>query len=466
MPGFIQIYVLRLFMYSLKPQTSLICSVRNNSSDLLYRLLRRGLVKQIFPNDQKIDCTGTPCAYAGFDATADSLHVGNLLVLISLMHWQRAGYDTIAVIGDATAKIGDPSGHKSDRKVLSHDVVDENANAIEKNLYHIFQNHETYICPKAKTKSKALGKLRILKNSEWYKKTNIIDFICEAGRHIRVGDMLSRTSVRSRMESGVGINFTEFSYQAFQAYDWLHLLKTYNCRFQFGGGDQLGNVTTGYNLISGSLYQHVYGALLPLVESETGDKFGKSAGNAIYLSSNRTSPFDLYQFFMRLPDADVSNYLRLFTFLSIEEIEDILHKHLKNPDSRRAQKKIAEEVTLLIHGEQGLDLAETATKILYQSDIVSLAKLRKEDVNHVFPLSTTSNIMFEPGLSLLDLTMKVGCFIKKDDAGRIIRGGGVYLNFERITTPEFIIIPEQHILPNGISLIRIGKKTYYLVLWK
>ncbi|GFR33969.1 tyrosine--tRNA ligase, mitochondrial [Trichonephila clavata] len=450
---------------NVKPQIHLCCKVRNSSSDVLYRLLRRGLVKQIFPNDQSITCSGTPCAYAGFDATADSLHVGNLLVLVSLIHWQRAGYETIAVVGDATAKIGDPSGHKSDRKLLSYDVVSQNAESIEKNLFEIFQNHEKDIFPKSKTKGK-LGKLRILKNSHWYENTSIVDFISEAGRHIRVSDMLSRTSVKNRMESGVGINFSEFSYQIFQSYDWLHLFRTYNCRFQFGGNDQLGNITSGYNLVSGLLYQPVYGALLPLVQSETGDKFGKTAGNAVFLDQNRTSPFDFYQFFMRLPDADVGYYLKLFTFLNVEEIEDILHKHLKNPDLRKAQKKLSEEVTLLVHGDQGLDLAETATKILFHSDIESLAKLNMQNMNQVFPLSATSQILFEPGMSLLDLTMKAGCFLKKEDADRIIRGGGVYLNFERITSPQFVIIPDQYILPNGVSLIRIGKKTYYLVIWK
>ncbi|GIY89310.1 tyrosine--tRNA ligase, mitochondrial [Caerostris darwini] len=450
---------------NLKPYTAFLCKGRNSSSDVLYSLLRRGLVKQIFPSDQTINCTGIPCAYAGFDATADSLHIGNLLVLISLIHWQRAGYETIAVVGDATAEIGDPSGHKSDRKILFHDTVKENAESIEKDLQNIFQNHEKYIFSKAKTK-RSLGKLRIMKNSEWYKNTSIIDFIGEAGRNLRVTDMLSRTSVRSRMESGAGINFAEFSYQVFQSYDWMYLLKNYRCKFQFGGNDQLGNIVSGYNLISGSLYQHVYGALLPIVQSETGDKFGKSAGNAVFLSSERTSPFDFYQFFLRIPDAEVNNYLRLFTFLSIEEIEDILHKHLKNPDSRKAQKKIAEEVTLLVHEESGLNLAKTATKILFHSDIESLASLKREDMKHVFPVSNTSEILFEPEMTLLDLTMKVGCFLKKDDAERIICGGGVYLNFKRITSPQFIIIPEHQILPNGISLIRIGKKNYYLVLWK
>ncbi|GFU33067.1 tyrosine--tRNA ligase, mitochondrial [Nephila pilipes] len=453
------------FFLNLKPQTHLCFKVRNNSSDVLYSLKRRGLVKQIFPNDQSITCLGTPCAYAGFDATADSLHVGNLLVLISLIHWQRSGFDTIVVIGDATAKIGDPSGHSSDRKVLSYDFVSHNAESIEANLFEIFQNHEKHIFPKAKKKGK-LGKLRILKNSQWYQNTNIVDFISEAGRYMRVGEMLSRTSVKSRMESGAGINFTEFSYQIFQSYDWLHLFRTYNCRFQFGGNDQLGNITSGYNLVSGSLYQPVYGALLPLVQSETGDKFGKTAGNAVFLAPNRTSSFDFYQFFMRIPDADISNYLKLFTFLSMEEIEDISYNHLKNPDFRKAQKKLAEEVTLLVHGNHGLDLAETATKILFHSDINSLAKLNVQNMNQVFPLSSTSQVLFEPGMSLLDLTMKAGCFLKKDDADRIIRGGGVYLNFERISSPQFVIIPDQYILPNGVSLLRIGKKTYYLVIWK
>ncbi|KAG8200519.1 hypothetical protein JTE90_000595 [Oedothorax gibbosus] len=440
--------------------------VRKSSSDLLYGLLRRGLIKQIFPNDQSINCVGTPCAYAGFDATADSLHIGNLLVLIGLVHWQRAGFDTIAVIGDTTAEVGDPSGHKTDRNVLSRNIVQKNADSIEENIFNILKNHESYILPRTKKKSKSLGKLKILRNSEWYQKTSIVDFISQAGRELRIGDMLSRTSVKLRMETGAGINFTEFSYQVFQSYDWLHLCKTYNCRFQFGGNDQLGNIMSGYNLVSGSLYHPVYGAVLPLIQSESGDKFGKSAGNAVWLSPQHTSPYELYQFFLRIQDADVNNYLKLFTFLKPEEIEDLVQRHMKSPDSRKAQKKIAEEVTLLVHGEQGLNLAETATKILFQSSIESLAKLPIKDLNQVFPLSTVSQIFFEPGISIFDLTMKIGCFKTKDDADRIINGGGVYLNFERVSSPQFQIIPEQHILFNKISLIRIGKKNYYIVQWK
>ncbi|XP_054716237.1 tyrosine--tRNA ligase, mitochondrial-like [Uloborus diversus] len=290
--------------------------------------------------------------------------------------------------------------------------------------------------------------LLILKNSSWYKDLTITDFFCGVGRHIRVGEMLSRTSVKSRMESGAGINFAEFSYQAFQSYDWLHLFKNYNCRFQIGGSDQLGNIVSGYNLISGCQYQHVYGCLLPLIQSESGDKFGKSAGNAVYISQQRTSFFDFYQFFLRLPDAGIDKYLKLFTFLSLNEIEDIIQNHMKNPDARRAQRILAEEVTLLVHGEQGLALAETATKVLYQSDLAALAKLNIEELRLIFPSSTVSYIPYEPGISFLDLSMKVGCFISEGDAKRIISSGGLYINFTKISSPSAVIVPDIHILPN------------------
>lgn len=387
-------------------------------------------------------------------------------MIIALLHWQKQGYKTIVVIGDSTAEVGDPSGHKSDRNILSREVIKHNADLIAKNVQNIHKNFENYVLPKYYKKKKSLNELRILRNSKWYESTSVVDFISQAGRSIRIGDMLSRTSVKTRMESGSGINFSEFSYQVFQSYDWIHLFKTYGCRFQFGGSDQLGNITSGYNMISGELYQQVYGCLLPLVQSESGDKFGKSSGNAICLSSDRTTPFDLYQFFMRLPDTVIEKYLRLFTFLSIEEIEKVVQEHMKSPDSRKGQKKIAEEVTLLVHGEQGLNLAQTATKILFHSDINSLAMLSANEIQQVFPLSSVTHINFEHGISFLDLTMKVGCFLKEADGKRIISEGGMYLNFEKMTSPNSLIIPQTHILSNGISLIRIGKKNYYIVLWK
>ncbi|XP_071035849.1 tyrosine--tRNA ligase, mitochondrial isoform X2 [Parasteatoda tepidariorum] len=440
-------------------------STRNSCNDLLSGLVRRGLVKQIFPTNSIADIPGSYSAYAGFDATSDSLHIGNLLVIVSLLHWQRAGHKTILVIGDATAEIGDPSEHKEDRKILSKDVIKANCDAIESNVLKIFDNHERYLYPRAKRKTK-LGELILFRNSEWYGNKSVVDFFTQAGRQIRVGDMLSRTSVKSRMESKAGINFTEFSYQVFQSYDWLHLFQEHNCKYQFGGNDQLGNITSGYNLISGCHYQQVYGALLPLIQSETGDKFGKSAGNAVCLSSHRTSPFDFYQFFMRLPDTEINYYLKLFTFLELEEIENIYQKHINHPDSQSAQKRLAEEATLLVHGGEGLEFAKNATNILFHSDITALCQLKAEEVNQVFPQSSVSKILFEPGTTIYDLTMKIGCFLKKEDANRIIKGGGVYLNFERVTSPDYIIVPDLHILSNGISLIRIGKKNYYVVCWK
>lgn len=285
--------------------------------------------------------------YAGFDPTADSLHVGNLLILMNLLHWQRAGHQVIALVGGATGLIGDPSHRKSERLEMEAFLVEENLNLIIKSIETIFENHEKYFW---KDPSSKLNPIKIVNNIDWYNDVNVIEFIRRVGKHFRLGTMLGRTSVQSRLKSDSGMSFTEFTYQIFQAYDWLHLLKTYDCHFQIGGSDQMGNIVAGHDLISRTTKKSVYGLTLPLVTAEGGKKFGKSTGNAVWLSPNRSSSFQLYQFFIRTADTDVEKFLNLFTFLSAPEINEIVEGHKKDPGKREAQKILAEEVTVLVHG--------------------------------------------------------------------------------------------------------------------
>lgn len=435
------------------------------SSNIVYQLIERGLVKECFPDNCPLDTSNIPCAYAGFDATSSSLHIGNLLVLMSLFHWQRAGNRAIIVIGDFTARLGDPSGNLKGRKALDKDFVNANAESIENSLHEIILNHEHQFLLKNPSRKRPLEPIKILRNSSWYEKLKIDDFFysCDA---VTLSDMLSRTSVKRRIESGIGLRPREFIYQLLQSYDWLHLFQAYNCKFQFGGSDQMGNIVSGYEVITGNHYQPVHGVLLPLIQSEEGDKYGKTAGNAIFLSEDQTSPFELYQFFKRLPDAEVGKFLKLFTFNALPEIENIVEKHMKHPDARSAQQKLAEEVTLLVHGETGLNSAKAATKVIYQSDAESLAKLSVKELKQILPESCVTKLPLEPGMSMLEMTMKAGCFLTEDDAVRIITGGGVYINLQRINSPKSVLVDGQHILPNGTTVIRIGKKNFYVVEWK
>ena len=287
------------------------------------------------------------CVYAGFDPTADSLHVGNLLVLMNLLHWQRGGHKVIAVVGGATGLIGDPSHRTNERISLGDEIIQHNVNCIAQDITKIFNNYEKYFW---KNSSAPLVPITIINNIEWYQKVKIIDFMRKVGKHFRMGTMLGRTSVQDRLKSSTGMSYAEFTYQVFQAYDWMHLLNQYNCRFQIGGHDQMGNIMSGHELISRTSKKEVFGFTLPLITSEGGKKFGKSINNAVWLSPKKSSSFDLYQFFIRTKDSDVENYLKLFTFLPLKEINYIIEEHKRKPENRRAQQVLADNVTLLVHG--------------------------------------------------------------------------------------------------------------------
>lgn len=404
--------------------------------------------------------------YAGFDPTADSLHVGNLLVIMGLLHCQRAGHNPIALVGGATGLIGDPSGRKTERNQLGQSVIETNLEAIERQLRKVFKNHEDCLWDTQKYSSK-LAPLTIVNNADWYGNLSLIDFVANMGRHFRMGSMLSRSSVQSRLESEDGMSFTEFTYQIFQAYDWLHLLRKHNCCFQMGGSDQMGNLMTGHELISRvERNREVFGMTLPIVTNEEGDKFGKSAGNAVWLDENKTSPFALYQFFMRMPDSEVEKLLKLFTFIPLPEVEQLMQEHIKEPEKRKAQTLLAEDVTLLVHGEHGLKQAERVTNALYKGNVDGLAELSLAEIKQTFQGATIVDILTEPGMSILQLAIKAKCFPTETDAVRIINAGGFYINQKRVQNIAEVITTGIHILRNGVSLLRVGKRNFYIVRWQ
>lgn len=287
------------------------------------------------------------CAYAGFDPSADSLHVGNLLVLMNLLHWQRGGHQVIALVGGATGIVGDPSHRTSERIAMENALVQKNVEGIQQDIITIFNNHSKHFW---KDNLHPLKPVMIVNNIDWYKDFKVLDFIKNVGTHFRMGTMLIKTSVQTRLESSTGMSFAEFTYQILQAYDWLCLLKNHNCRFQIGGSDQLGNIVAGHELISRTMKKDVFGFTLPLITAEGGKKFGKSLGNAVWLSQKKSSSFQLYQFFIRTSDSDVEKYLKLFTFLPLKQISHIVEEHEKEPELRKAQQILAENVTLLVHG--------------------------------------------------------------------------------------------------------------------
>ncbi|CAH4032571.1 unnamed protein product [Pieris brassicae] len=424
------------------------------------------MFQDIFPNTAASEIVtllnkSPQCVYAGFDPTANSLHIGNLLVIVNLLHWQRGGHNPIALLGGATGYIGDPSGKNTDRLALQRNIIQENINGLKNNLDEVFENHKKYIW----SDERKLKPIKIVNNETWYREINSIQFVSEIGRNFRMGTMLLKQSVQSRINSEVGMSFTEFSYQIFQAYDWLNLLKEFNCKFQIGGSDQMGNISAGHELISRITKQSVYGLTLPLVTTEEGDKFGKSAGNAIWLDPNKTSPYSLYQFFIRTKDSEVEKLLKLFTFYSLGEIKDIMFKHKNHPEDRYPQQCLADQLTVLVHGEEGLKKARIATEAIHSKNVKSLITLSSIELEQVFEGAPVTQLLLSPGITVLELGLKAKCFATEADAMRIIQAGGFYINHQKIKNIQEVITESVHILPNQLSLLRVGKRNHYIVKW-
>lgn len=268
---------------------------------------------------------------------------------MNLLHWHRGGHKVLALIGGTTGSIGDPSHRTCERIELNQTMLQKNLKGITEDINNIFENHAKYFC-QTQDKQPLLQPVEIVNNFDWYKDVMLVEFIKKIGKHFRMGTMLNKSSVQARLNSETGMSFTEFTYQVFQAYDWLYLYKKFNCKFQIGGSDQLGNMSAGHELISRELKKDVFAFTLPLVTAEGGKKFGKSTGNAIWLSPKKSSSFDFYQFFIRTTDDDVENYLKLFTFLTLKQINHIMEQHKEKPDERKAQEILAENITLLVHG--------------------------------------------------------------------------------------------------------------------
>lgn len=458
---------LRLLRRSSLPRP---CPTRNHSTKEAFKqLLQRAVIQEVHPpENEKVAelLTTKQCVYCGFDPTADSLHIGNLLAIVLMLHMQRMGHDIIAVIGDSTAQVGDPSGRLTERDKMAEDVIEKNVAGLCHNLETVFANHAAHFWKPSKP-NKTLSPLRIVRNSDWYLGHDVIGFLGTIGRNFRLGKMMSRTSVQQRLNSSEGISLAEFSYQVFQAYDWLHLYDKYKCRFQIGGGDQLGNIDSGHDFIKRMRSDVAYGLLVPLVTSETGDKYGKSSGNAVWLDPRKTSPYDFYQFFLRLKDSEAVQFLKLFLFADMRELDALIETQMRTPEKRVAQKRLAEDLTLLVHGEKGLELAKRASAVLFGGTAATeaLQRLKEEELHLIFGDASFATLASEAGTTILDMAMKARLFPTMSDAIRIITAGGLYINQCRVSTPDHVIVPGVHVLPNNYTLARVGKKNYYLIKW-
>ncbi|XP_054844221.1 tyrosine--tRNA ligase, mitochondrial [Eublepharis macularius] len=430
----------------------------------------RGRFQEIFPpqaaEEQLVDLLqpGRPpvTVYCGFDPTADSLHVGHLLAVLGLLHFQRAGHHVIALVGGATARLGDPSGRTKEREPLSEERARENARGLGEGLRRLFQHHRQLFWDGG---GASLGEFTLLDNADWWEREPVVGFLGTVGGHLRMGTLLSRQSCKARLNSPEGMGLAEFLYPALQAYDFLHLYRHHGCSIQLGGADQMGNIMSGYELVSRVTGEDVFGITVPLITSTAGSKLGKSAGNAVWLNRNKTSPFELYQFFVRQPDSIVKRYLKLFTFLPLPEINHIMEMHAKEPEKWGPQKRLAAEVTKLVHGKEGLESAKRCTRALYYSNTDALESMSDLELQELFREAPYVELLYEPGTTVLDLCQKANAVADGARGYRDITSGGVSINHMQVTNPDAVLIVGQHILNNGLSLLKIGKRNYYIIKW-
>ncbi|XP_058414512.1 tyrosine--tRNA ligase, mitochondrial isoform X2 [Diceros bicornis minor] len=443
----------------------------SGAQGLLAAQKARGLFKEFFPErgtkielpelfDRRTAGHLPQTIYCGFDPTADSLHVGHLLALLGLFHFQRAGHNVIALVGGATARLGDPSGRTKEREALEAERVQSNARALRQGLEALAAHHQQLF-----TNGRTWGSFTVLDNSSWYQQQHLVDFLAAVGGHFRMGTLLSRQSVQTRLKSPEGMSLAEFLYQVLQAYDFYYLFQRYGCRVQLGGSDQLGNIMSGYEFVHKLTGEDVFGITVPLITSTAGAKLGKSAGNAVWLNRDKTSPFELYQFFVRQQDDSVERYLKLFTFLPLPEIDHIMHLHVKEPEKRGPQKRLAAEVTKLVHGQEGLDSAKRCTQALYHSSIDALEVMSDQELRELFREASFSELVLDPGTSILDTCRKANAIPDGPRGYRMITEGGVSINHRQVTNPESILVVGQHILKNGLSLLKIGKRNFYIIKW-
>lgn len=395
--------------------------------------------------------TGPVTAYIGFDPSAPSLHVGSLLPILALARIQRLGHSPIAVVGGGTGLIGDPSGKTQERMLLDKETAHRNMLAIREQLGR-FLDFEVRTNP-----------ARLIDNADWLCPVPLIDFLRDIGKFFSVGALLSKESVRLRMDSETGISFTEFSYSLLQAYDFLVLYDRYGCTLQMGGSDQWGNITLGIDLIRRLRGAEAHGLVFPLITTASGTKFGKTEAGAVWLSPALTSPFRFYQFWLNTDDRDVVAYLKYFTWLDADEIADLAASLAEHPERRQAQRALAREVTRVVHGDSGLEAAERATAVLFGADPRDLGATTILDVFSDVPSTEVPASSLEaPGLPLIDLLVTCGIATSRGDARRVIQGGGVYLNNERVSDPALAVTLDRSV-EGRVLVLRKGQKGHHLV---
>ncbi len=415
----------------------------------------RGLLHDITPNAEEILLKENSTGYLGIDPTADSLHIGHLVGVMIMKHFQLAGHKPIIVIGGATGMIGDPSGKSEERNLLDEKTLRHNQDALKKQLERFidFDNN------------KAL----IVNNYDWTKDYSFLHFIRDFGKHLTISYMMSKESVKQRINSKNGISFTEFSYQLLQGFDFYYLYKNHNCKFQLGGSDQWGNITTGIELIRRKLGGEAYGITVPLITKSDGKKFGKTEKGNVWLDAEKTSPYEFYQFFINTADQDAEKYIKIFSIRSKDELEKIIDEHKKEPHKRLLQQELAKELTITVHGEEEYNNAVEASKILFgKATKDSLARIDEKTFLQVFdgvPVFEIAKKDFINSNIVELLAEKTKVFNSKGECRRLMKDNGLSINQEKQNNLNFSF-SENDLINNKYVLIRKGKKNYSLIIAK
>ncbi len=430
--------------------------------NFIEELTWRGMIHQMMPGTDEQLAKGMTAAYLGIDPTADSLHIGHLVGVMMLKHFQRSGHKPIAVVGGATGMIGDPSMKSQERKLLDVETLRHNQEGIKKQLARFLDFD-----------SDAPNAAILVNNYDWMKDYTFLDFIRDVGKNLTVNYMMAKDSVKKRLsgESGEGMSFTEFSYQLLQGYDYLHLYETEGCHLQLGGSDQWGNITTGTELIRRMLGKDdAFAITCPLITKADGTKFGKTEGGNVWLDPARTSPYKFYQFWLGVSDDDAERYIKIFTVLDREEIDALIEQQHQDPSSRVLQKRLAEEVTRMVHGEAELQNAIEASQILFSNKATeTLHKIDEQTLLQVFEGVPTFEVpadLFGSETKLIDLlTDHAAVFASKGEMRKMTQQGALSINKEKVTDPYATVAKDQ-LLNGKYLLVQRGKKNYYLLIAK
>lgn len=420
-------------------------------TDFVEELRWRGLLQDIMPGTEELLKKEVVTGYIGFDPTADSLHIGHLIQIFTLLRFQKAGHKPIALVGGATGMVGDPSGKSAERNLLDEEALFKNVDGIKKELQRFLDFNA------------GPNGAELVNNYDWMKEYSFLTFIRDVGKHLTVSYMMAKDSVKNRLETGM--SFTEFSYQLLQAFDFYTLHKTKNCKLQMGGSDQWGNITSGTELIRRKSGGEAYALTTQLIKKADGTKFGKTEGGSIWLNKTKTSPYKFFQFWINTSDTDAKNWIKLFTFLSKEEIDALTLEHDKDPGKRVLQKALAKELTTLVHSEADYNAAVEASLVLFNGSLDDFKKLNEETFLDIFDgvpqFSLTKNEL-QTKINVIDLLAeKTKVFPSKSEARKMIQGGGISINKEKVESPDQLF-GISNLINTKYIIIQKGKKNYYL----